>query len=73
MAQVVTLAYMADDSIWHDFDRATRTLRIAFVSGDRIAVFAYRLCPLCGVTMSETSQEAGRGWLCHLCGFEYVP
>ncbi len=45
--------HMSMEIVWHDFDRARRILRVAFVSEDRIMGIKYQLCPKCGVTMAE--------------------
>lgn len=62
--------HMSMEIVWHDFDRARRIIRVAFVSEDRIMGIKYQLCPKCGVTMAEEDTPSGKVYSCDLCGAE---
>ena len=57
-----------DEVIWHNRDPFCQVLEVAFVSEDSIAVFTYRLCQECGVSMDRMGSESGTLWTCGMCG-----
>lgn len=61
---------MPDEVIWHDFDARHRALKVAFVGEYGVAVFTYRPCPDCGVSMDRTEIGDGILWTCQICGCE---
>ena len=61
---------MLHEAIWHDWDPLYRVLKVAFVDKERIAVFVYRLCLECGVTMDRSERGEDAVWHCTLCGCE---
>ncbi len=61
---------MSDETIWHDWDPFLQVLKVAFVNEDGVAVFTYRLCPVCGVSMERTESPDDILWTCAICGCE---
>ncbi len=61
---------MPDETIWHERDPYHQVLKVAFVNKGGIAVFTYRLCPKCGVSMDRMSSESGTLRTCEICGCE---
>lgn len=61
---------MSGETIWHDWDPFHQVLKVAFVDGEKISVFAYRLCLKCGVSMDRVDTDEGTLWTCAICGGE---
>ncbi len=62
---------MAEDTVWSDWDPFLQVLKVAFVNEGSVAVFTYRLCPECGVSMDRTESTEGIVlWTCAICGYK---
>ncbi len=61
---------MCGDIIWHDWNPFRQVLKVAFVNKDSVAVFTYRLCLECGVSMEREESADGILWTCSICGNE---
>jgi len=61
---------MSDETIWHEWDPFLQVLKVAFVNKDGVAVFTYRLCAECGVSMEREELADRMLWTCSICGSE---
>ncbi len=61
---------MGEDAVWSDWDPFNQVLKVAFVNEGGVAVFTYRLCLECGVSMERSEAGEGTLWTCTICGME---